>query len=241
MEQNQSPKLFDNQFELEQRRTVRRFKLSNVFSWILDGFSLDYGTLHTLKNLTLKPGAMVKSYLYEGRLNFTPPFRLLLVTTTLVILAFEYSSLSEGRLESFETASQGEESKQLVEQLGYYMQRYLNLVLWLVIPSFSLFSWLFNRNSGYNYAENLVLNTYYTAFVNILFTMFLAEDFLGTTALYIIYFTLSLGHYIICLKQMFSIDWIKAVGQTIAIMVLGTLLYGILLAVVFTIIVFSLK
>ena len=52
----------EDNLELVQRRSVRRFKLSNVFSWILDGFSMDHGAFYTIKNLFYRPGEMVRSY-----------------------------------------------------------------------------------------------------------------------------------------------------------------------------------
>jgi len=45
----------EDSLELVQKRKVRRFKLSNIFSWILDGFSLDHGAFLALKTSVFIP------------------------------------------------------------------------------------------------------------------------------------------------------------------------------------------
>ena len=45
----------------------------------------------------------------------------------------------------------------------YFFYKYFNLVLFLSVPVSALFSWMFFRKSGYNYAENLIFNTFIAA------------------------------------------------------------------------------
>lgn len=224
---------FEDKLELVQKRAVKRFKLSNIFSWILDGFSLDHGAFHTLKNLTFRPGEMVKSYLQEGRLDFTPPFRLLLVTTTIVLISFEYSSIQDETIANYKTLNDSNTSEELTKYLGELFQRYANIFLWLIIPFLSLFSWLFNRKSGFNYAENLVLNTFYTVFVNLIFVILLFDPWINSGVLFTIYTLVSILHYMLCLKGMFGISWLKSFWQMLGIFTISIILYGLLIAVTF--------
>ena len=227
----------EDNLELVQRRSVRRFKLSNVFSWILDGFSMDHGAFYTIKNLFYRPGEMVRSYLYQGRLDFTPPIRLLLVTTTLVLIAFKYSSVNQFTIETLKgpdsSLSSGEASTYVMKML----EDYTNVVLWLFIPCMAFFSWLFNRKSGYNYAENLVLNTYYTVFVNIIFVMFMADRWLNESFLMAIYLIASTFHYMLCLRGLFQISWLKSLWQTILIFLITLFFYSIIITIVIGIVI----
>ncbi len=222
----------EDNLELVQRRSVRRFKLSNVFSWILDGFSMDYGAFYTIKNLFYRPGEMVRSYLYHGRLDFTPPIRLLLVTTTLVLIAFKYSSVNQFTIEALKGPDAGLSSDEASIYIMKMLEDYTNVILWLFIPCMALFSWLFNRKSGYNYAENLVLNTYYTVFVNIIFLMFLTDKWINNSVLMIIYLILSTFHYMLSLKGMFQLTWMKSFWQTLLIFIITFIFYSIGIAVI---------
>ena len=226
---DQSPK-FEDKLAIVKKRNIRRFKLSNIFSWILDGFSLDHGAFYTLKNLSFKPGEMVKSYLQQGRLDFTPPFRLLLVTTTLVLISFEYSGIQDETVTNFNTLNDSNTSEEITMYFGELFQRYANIFLWLIIPFFSLFSWSFNRKSGFNYAENLILNTYYTVFVNLLFIILLADQWVSSGVLLTIYMVLSIIHYMLCLKGMFGISWLRSFWQMLGIFSISIILYGLFIA-----------
>ena len=228
----------EDNLELVQRRSVRRFKLSNVFYWILDGFSMDHGAFYTIKNLFYRPGEMVRSYLYQGRLDFTPPIRLLLVTTTLVLIAFKYSSVNQFTIETLKGPDASLSSSEGSAYIMKMLEDYTNVILWLFIPCMALFSWLFNRKSGYNYAENLVLNTYYTVFVNIIFLMFLADKWIDNSILMTIYIILSTFHYMLSLKGMFQVTWIKSFWQTILIFVITLIFYSISITVMMTTLMF---
>jgi hypothetical protein len=54
------------------------------------------------------------------------------------------------------------EADSLLKGFWLYADTYTTLINIVTIPVFALFSWLFRRKA-YNYAENLVLNTYITS------------------------------------------------------------------------------
>ena len=64
----------------------------------------------------------MRKYLSLGRLDFTPPFRLLIVSTTLVLFAFEYSNFYDYAITDFETtASKNQASQEIIQYLGAYL------------------------------------------------------------------------------------------------------------------------
>ena len=69
---------------VEERRW-NRITLKYIFSSLLDAFNLERGGIYTLKRLFINPGQMAKDYLGAERFHFTPPFRLLFITTAIVI------------------------------------------------------------------------------------------------------------------------------------------------------------
>lgn len=126
------------------------------------------GLPYTVKELTLRPGIAIKKVIDGQRLSLYPPFKyLVLIGAIIVILSLRYRFFHNEELTSAgaETYSIGilQENKDFFDaffQFGEDKATLLNLV---AIPIFSVFSYLFFMSSGYNYAENLIMNTFITA------------------------------------------------------------------------------
>lgn len=71
-----------------------------------------------------------------------------------------FSEMQEGINKGFD--------KSEIDHLNKIMFDWYNLFLWIAIPIFALFTFLLNKKSGYNYAENLVLHTFYLCGMNVL-------------------------------------------------------------------------
>ena len=124
-------------------------------------FELEGSLWNTAKLLVLSPGVSIRSYV-EGRRKymFNAGKLLLIVGAISALVVSQFRSVTEITERHF---------PKLIEDLGFDTQGYflhgeenITLVNVLTIPVFAFFTWLIFRR-GYNYAENLVLNTYITS------------------------------------------------------------------------------
>ena len=216
------------QITLTEERVIHRVTLKGVAGSAIDAFNIDRGLIYTLKGLFGRPGLMVQDFLYRGRYHYTPPFRLLLISTTLVVLLFTYS---KGTAEMIRASQEGATEDQ-VNQVMQLFSDYFNVFLWLFIPGLSLFSWLFNRKSGYNYAENMVFQTYLMIIGNILYSVLLLEYFIPIIWLNVIYMACSFSYYVFGYRQFFGKAWYLAALELIVAYFLSMIMVFVVLAAV---------
>lgn len=225
---NEKPELDPIQLEnleVRETRTLRRITVRGMLNEFVDAFNIDRGGIFTLKQLFRNPGSLVRDYISTGRLRYTPPMRMLVVTTTLVILVLSLIGAEEDFIAGMQQGG-AENSERILEILSP-LRNFVNLFLWLYIPITALFSYLFNRRSPFNYAENLVLHTYLYCMSNIL-TIALYSWSRGyeqlVTVIYVVLFTI---YSVYAYRQFFR----KAIGRSIIEMVLifivSTVIYAL--------------
>jgi hypothetical protein len=221
------PQFNDNQIEIVEKRTIKRITLRFYLKSIFDAFNLERGGFYTLKRLIINPGQMVQHYLAEGRFRYTPPFRLLIITTTLALLILKYSNTGADFAQGFDQNLNNEEFKEVLNSLSAFQ----NLFLWLAIPFYALFQFLLNRKSGYNYTENLVQQTYLFTIAN-LASLIIGLDVIVNKAL-VSFLSVSLyfGYYIYAYKVFFQKSWGRSFLENVLIIILSSIAYMLLLVV----------
>ncbi len=127
------------------------------------------GLFHTVRELTVRPGVAIKKVLSGQRLFLYPPFKyLVLLGATVIIFSLRYkffhNEITELEADSLPSWLY------LTSQHRMYLQDFfrfaedeatlLNIV---TIPIFAFFSWAFLSGGKYNFAENLIINTFITA------------------------------------------------------------------------------
>ncbi|QNR24186.1 DUF3667 domain-containing protein [Croceimicrobium hydrocarbonivorans] len=233
---SQTPK-----FLVKQERQVRRYSFRNMGGSILDAFNLEYGILFTLKELLLRPGASIRSYLQEGRLKYTSPFRLLILSTAILLLLFQSSEVASDFQEGFnyganQNAEAGVEASKVdgaksAAKVYELFSEYFNLLLWFYIPVISLFSWLFNLKRDLNFAEHIVFNSFYTSLINVFSLIMLLEFALGNELTGILYILLAFVYYMWFYKDLFEKSWLRSFWESIAVSVISALIYIFLIAI----------
>ncbi|MBY0424536.1 MAG: DUF3667 domain-containing protein [Cytophagales bacterium] len=129
------------------------------------------GLFSTIKDLFAMPGTAIRAFIAGQRLILYPPIKyLVLIGTITVLLSARYQFFSN----EF-TSTDAQHNQQLLSALGLesysekldefflYGEKYATLLNIVAIPVFAFFSWLLFFNSKFNFAENLVLNTYISA------------------------------------------------------------------------------
>ena len=136
-----------------------RFTIYEIFKELLEVyFKLKRGLFHTIKELTLHPASSIKNYLNGQRGAIYNPFKYLFIAVTInTILILKYHLYVKEAI----TVDLGF-SQDYVNFFKFYTSN-LALFQQLIIPFIALFSYLFFRKDKFNYAENVIINTYLVA------------------------------------------------------------------------------
>ena len=118
----------------------------------------DKGIFPLIPAVLFRPGLVALDYVQGKRKRYFSIFQYLLIIVGIAtyIVTKTHWIGEEDRILG---AGRAAPSQVLVVQkeVTGLVQHYFNLFLFVMIPVFALFSWLFFRAKGYNYAENFVL------------------------------------------------------------------------------------
>jgi len=225
-------------FLVKNEREVRRYDLRNLGSSLLDAFNFEFGVLFTLKSLLSRPGKSTLDYLEKGRLRYFSPFRLLIISTAILLIIVKSSDISGDFEEGLRLGMNGSEAqleadkqaqvKDLSLKIYSLFKDNFNILIWLYIPLVSFFSYLFNTKRRLNYAEHIVFNTYYTSVVNIFSLILLLGYQLSIeSALSLLYMFLSTVYYAWFYKDLLGKSWGRSILDTILINLISIIFYSI--------------
>lgn len=188
--------------KVTQEKVVERITLKNLFNDIIKALNLEKGILGTSIGLIKAPGATIKHFLYEGRYEQFHPIRFILISTAVSFFIFLAVGGQEGMQEALAPQISQNESLDQTQQMVFqqvFQQMfydYFNVMTWMFIPILALFSYLFYRKTTkFNYAENLVANTYVLCIGNLIniisygfsFQFNIAITSMAATVIYAIY------------------------------------------------------
>jgi hypothetical protein len=109
----------------------------------------DKGIFLLIRELALRPGKSALAYVEGSRRKYLNPVTFLLITGG-------FSFFLRYKLGFKGVAA----SKKVIFYMGEFIHQYSTPIVILTIPLLSLYSWLFFRSTGKNYAENMVMNMY---------------------------------------------------------------------------------
>ena len=228
--------------EVTEKRTVNRITLKQSITDFLDAFNVERGLIYTIHLLFAKPGKLIRFYLTDGRFKIVNAFRLLIISTATSLVLLNIT----GSLSAIYTAGEGTDEKmqESLHIVGNFMTEWYNLVLWASIPAFSIFTFLlFRKNEKMNYAEHLVIQSFYVSASNIVYIGFTPLGFLfgfktsmfiSTIATAVFYYYLYFDVFKTTAKSKF---WVLV--KAFFSFVLGFMIYMFILAVFFTLVLFN--
>lgn len=217
--------------EITEKREVKRITVKQSITDFLDAFNVERGLIFTLKLLFAKPGKLVRFYLTNGRFKIVNAFRLLIITTTVSLIILNYTS-SFQELYSVH-GDNPEETEELSNLMGKLFTDWYNLVLWAAIPCFALFGFLFlKKYERFNYAEHLVIQSFYFSASNIFYIVCSPLGFLfGIKIVFIVSTILSTFYYIFLYWDIYKVRKFGFFLRTIFAVFFGMILYFLLLAI----------
>jgi Protein of unknown function (DUF3667) len=128
-------------------------------------FHIDKGFFYTLGVLISSPGQALKNYLAGKRVKFFKPFAFVIIMSTICtilikgihyLINLRFQILNEGRIINFER---------------FFFEKYISILIFLLIPLLSFITWLCFRKQKYNYWEHFLVNTFLAAYLNVFFLL----------------------------------------------------------------------
>jgi hypothetical protein len=130
---------------------------------------IDKGIFFTMKELLLRPAATLQEYMAGKRVRHFKPLAYVLILTAIssfiIHLTDNYVTTA-----GYHTTILAEPTllNRMVVSSSHFFEKYPSIFYFLMIPVISVITWLFFRKGRYNYWENIVLNMYLTAQINLL-------------------------------------------------------------------------
>lgn len=147
-----------------QRAKVKRITNQSVMEEIKERvLHINQGFFFTFLELVRRPGQAIREYIEGKRIVHFKPVKFLIWTTALNFLVFHMLSLDRDIMNALaeqQGTVQSEGAKAFQAKFTQYVFDHPAIIIFLLIPNIALFSWLYFRKYGYNYAEHFVLNAY---------------------------------------------------------------------------------
>jgi len=145
--------IFDGNFcpQCGQRADQIRFTIKKLLGEFIFGFvHIRRGFLFTLKELFLRPGDVLRGYLEGKRVNYYRPFSFLVLISLAGSFLYSRLGIIEYINEHFIAAG----------EIINFTRKYFSYRLLIAIPAYALTCWIIFNRSHYNFAEQLIINTF---------------------------------------------------------------------------------
>jgi hypothetical protein len=229
-----------------QKTYTERFTVKQIWQDTWESLTnLDKGFIKTIQMMVLKPGVMTEEFLQGKTRFYTKPVQYLLICIGIYIFAisltggFESMGLpdAKGMYESM-GVEYTKEQMAIQERNIQLMMDYFSLVYLLILPFFSMSTYLLFKKSGYNYAENLIINCYVygtICFVSLLW-LFLVFGIPGLKQ-YTMFISFASTCLILILlyKKIYRESWVSTMIKSILSFVIGyfvMILFAFLLVII---------
>ncbi|MGB4935395.1 MAG: DUF3667 domain-containing protein [Ferruginibacter sp.] len=208
------------------QKQQHRYSVKHILHELLHVFThADKGIFSFAWQLLTRPGHIAQDLVAGKRKKYFNLFQYLIIIVGLATLVVTKTNLMEHTVESVNEMSGMKISgkiAQMQKDLVDILQKYFNILQLLLIPVYTLFSWLYFKKRGYNYAEHIVLNSTISAQLNtltianiLLFAVLNPNKFsfwYGLISVIILLFC-----FIVAYRQFFKLSLVKAVLYTLAI------------------------
>ena len=219
----------NQEVKIQEERIVKRLTFKNIIGSLLNAFNLEYGVVFTLKQLFVNPGWLARDYITSGRYRYTPPFRLLLITTALTLFFIEQSTAASQMQANF---FKGIGDPEITEKVFKVLSEYRNIWFWIYIPIVSLFTWPIFRKQGFNYAENVVLHTYAYSISNLLGMLVALDHWVPTGIVWGLNFTGACFYFVYSYKVFFNRKWLNATFEMLGLYIIASIVYTLVVGTI---------
>jgi hypothetical protein len=181
---------------------------------------VDHGIFYTIKQILTRPGHTIREFINGERVKHFKPFTLLIILATVYGLLYHYFIHNLFNVNPIGTK---ETIVGAYEKLVRWMTDHFAYATLILVLNTTIASYLVFRRQGYNFAEHLVLNTFYRSAVLViilaLFPLLYVYQERGSQGLTIYLVTSQLLDFLFmywCYAQFFNkISKLKSLGLTI--------------------------
>lgn len=225
--------------------TQERISMKTIWQAVLDLFNLEKGIFYTLYALTVKPGEVMRTYIYHDRTKLVKPFRFLILAVaigtilTVNFLDMEFMIKEFGA--GFKEGLEGNEKGKLEnESLSLYFRNiqilyvnYFNVLLLMAVPISSLLTFIILR-SKLNFAEHLVINSYIFSYTNFIYILIIPLiSLLDYASFTMIYLILTYLYTVYAFIQVFNLKLVSGTIKSTIVFVLYYTFYTFVLFFLF--------
>ncbi|GAA5039054.1 hypothetical protein GCM10011506_37730 [Marivirga lumbricoides] len=146
-----------------QKQGVSRLTWYSIFGELQKRiFGFDNNYLRTVKDLTIRPQAVINSIIEGNRVKYVGPVGYYFVMLTIYILVMSILDIDMAEMMGYVHSSINEDESQraMQMQLNQYIGDNFRLTAFLMMPFFILGVWIIFKNKGYNFLETSVINFY---------------------------------------------------------------------------------
>ncbi len=148
---------------------TERITLKKILAEVAETiFGWDNKYFFTLRSLFLRPRSVLEEYVSGVRKRYVHPVTFLIIGATLALFSFTFfldnfmdslEAFNIHLVERYKGIGVKDLDLERVDQVQAEILKYFNIVTLLLIPLYSLFTYVLYRKT-YNYAEHLVFNSY---------------------------------------------------------------------------------
>lgn len=214
-----------------QRRITMRAIFDDIFSQISN---VDHGLIHTFLMLFKKPDQVVLDYLAGKTIKYSSPFKYLIFWTAvsaLIYIGLGFYDQQVAGMDKFMHSADDQKASEFGRLYNDLMKQNFQLVSILYIPLFAIFTRYFFKKSGFNYAEHLVTNAYFSAQASIVFIPILLFN-LNIELISTLSMLVMVLYYTYAFRMLFKQGWLVSIFKVVLIYVLSMLLFSVLASIV---------
>lgn len=177
-----------------QKVKVDKINLPNFLNEVSDTiFQINRGLFYTMKELFVRPGYCIREYLSGKRKNHYKPIAYAFTLSAIYFLISQLSG-SDTFVNDFisgysNSSNSPETNANQLPIFNWFAENY-PLTMLLLIPIFSLASYLSYFKSGFNYLEHFVLNSYITGQQAIIYSLFAIISLVTSNSDLLVYLTI---------------------------------------------------
>jgi hypothetical protein len=206
------------------QRETHRITVAHVFHDMVHVFlHADKGIFPFMQRLFFSPGHMARDFI-EGKRKMFNPFQYLIISVGIVLFLMTQTHFYEtlaahnnARSARFPTYF-----KKAMSDLNWFAKSYSNLITFISLPFYALFSWLAFKKRKHNYAEHFVMQVYSHSQINTITAIaFIVFLFSNSTSLGSVGITLvvTIFSFFLLYKQLYGLKWHTALWKSIVVFV----------------------
>jgi len=159
-----------------QKSTIDRINFTNVLNEVSESlFQINRGFFYTIRELFVRPGSSLNEYLTGKRKSHFKPFAYVLTLSTVYFLITQITNQNtwmDDTITGWMNGVSGQNSEFEMPNIANWFAKNYAYSSLLLLPVFSLASYISFRKFGKNYLEHIVVNSYITGHQAIIYSLF---------------------------------------------------------------------